>query len=68
VRGPVAESDVHRARDTCLDSNPLDPAQVVETMDIPTTDERPVYLALARTDEDRTAATRRCGRTWADAK
>jgi hypothetical protein len=36
------------------DSNLLDPAQVIETMEIPTTYDRPVYRALARTNEGRT--------------
>jgi hypothetical protein len=36
------------------DSNLLDPAQVIEIMEIPTTYDRPVYRALARTNEDRT--------------
>ena len=32
----------------------LDPAQVIEIMDIPATYARPVYRALARTNEDGT--------------
>jgi hypothetical protein len=45
---------VHRARDTCLGFDLLDPAHVIEIMEIPTTYDRPVYRALARTNEDRT--------------
>jgi hypothetical protein len=36
------------------DSNLLDPAQVIEIMEIPTTYDRSVYRAPARTNEDRT--------------
>jgi hypothetical protein len=47
-------SDVHRGATPAWDSNLLDPAQVIEFMEISTTCYRPVYRALARTNEDRT--------------
>jgi hypothetical protein len=53
VRGPLDLTSTGRAT-PARDSNLHDPAQVIEIMEIPTTCERPVYRAPARTNEDRT--------------